>query len=84
MVDDVEQVVIELVGRHLPGHAGTLSSDSDLAELGMRSMTIVALLVAVEARLGARFPTDAIGQDTFRTPATIAAALRSAGGQPAT
>ena len=77
MVSDAERIVIELVERHLPDHVGTLTADSDLSELGMRSMAMVALMVEVETQLGARFPTETIDQDTFRTPATIAAALRS-------
>ncbi|MGW2051687.1 phosphopantetheine-binding protein [Streptomyces sp. NPDC001858] len=52
--------------------------DDELHALGLGSLELVSLLVAVEDTFAARFSADALHRGTFQSIRTIAEALRAA------
>ena len=52
-----------------------LTEDTVLRDLGLDSLTMVDLLATLESSYGVRFRDDALTMETFRTPATLWAAL---------
>ncbi|MEV0232205.1 phosphopantetheine-binding protein [Nonomuraea sp. NPDC050786] len=67
--------------------AAPVVSDLDLREAGVDSLALVELLVSIEETYEVEFPDELLIGDTFRTPATLWAAiadlLERAGRQPA-
>jgi acyl carrier protein len=55
-----------------------LPDDAVLKDLGLDSMRAVDLMFDLEEAFGITMPDEALMPETFGTPATIAAAVRSA------
>lgn len=71
--DEIKPIVLQHA--RLTGDAGALTDDADLFALGMTSLTTVSVMLALEDRYEVEFPQDMLSRETFRTLATIAAAL---------
>jgi acyl carrier protein len=54
----------------------SINYDVDLMQLGMDSMTAVALLLDMEKTFNIRFPDDMIVEDTFRTAGALKKAVQ--------
>jgi acyl carrier protein len=76
--DDVLRTVLQVVRTHIPpGDTPVrVSPESLLSELGFQSLAIVRLIVSLEAELGLELPADLVDGEVFRTPSTIADAIR--------
>ncbi|WML78847.1 phosphopantetheine-binding protein [Streptomyces sp. VNUA74] len=72
--------VTDVVRRVLPeDRAGALSGpDQELRDLGLGSLELVGLLVAIEDAFSVRLPADVMHQATFHSVRTLTAALRTA------
>jgi acyl carrier protein len=51
--------------------------DVELRALGLDSLALIELLVAIEDELGLEFPDELLTAQTFRTPTTLWAAVDS-------
>lgn len=76
-MDDINTRFEQCLRRHLR----LLKSDSidyavDLAQLGLDSMTAVALLLDMEKTFAIRFPDEMIGEHTFRTAGALKKAVQ--------
>lgn len=78
-LDDLVNAVTDLVRRHLPPESAAVldDPDADLTSAGFESLTLVALLVDLEAQFAITFPADQLDVGTFRSVNTITAALRA-------
>jgi acyl carrier protein len=77
MDDDITTRFEQCLRRHLR----LLKSDSidyamELVQLGLDSMTAVALLLDIEERFEIRFPDDMIVEGTFRTAGALKRAIQ--------
>ena len=62
----------DLLRSHLPyADAGELSASDPLAALGLDSMSIVAMLVAIEDDYDIELPDELIDEDTFETVGSL-------------
>ena len=79
MTDDLNGGLIEVLRRHLRGatRAGGLAPDTRLEDLGLDSLSAMSLLIDLEACLGISFPDSMLNAETFRTVATLQAAVVS-------
>jgi acyl carrier protein len=77
-MDPTLTAVTQVVRRVLPeDRAAALSSpDSELNSLGLGSLELVSLLVALENTFSVRFPADVMHRSTFRSVRTITEALQ--------
>ena len=77
MDDDITTRFEQCLRRHLR----LLKSDSidyamEVVQLGLDSMTAVALLLDMEKTFAIRFPDEMIAEDTFRTVGTLKKAVQ--------
>ena len=56
--------------------SNSIDYTADLVQLGLDSMTAVALLVDMEKAFAIRFPDEMIAEDTFRTAGSLINAVR--------
>lgn len=63
---------------NLPPNGDQPGPDDNLWDLGMTSLTCLGLLLSVEDAFGVELPEDALKESTFRTLATISAAIEQA------
>ncbi|MGI5239093.1 phosphopantetheine-binding protein [Dactylosporangium sp. CA-139066] len=89
-MDVLDPAFEDLLRPHLVllDESATIVPDLELREVGVDSLALIELLVAVEDAYDLEFPDDLLTADTFRTPAslwTIISVLRerSAQQQPA-
>ncbi|WP_424184728.1 phosphopantetheine-binding protein [Actinokineospora sp. G85] len=75
MTDDTLPRVFALVERTLPDAGPVSDPDAELDALGLTSLKLVELLVALESEFGVSLPEELVAPETFRTPATIAEAV---------
>ena len=61
----------------IPDHGQDLTIDASLQQLGLDSMTAIDLLLDLERTFGILLPESLLTAETFRTPATLEAAVRS-------
>ncbi|MCP2351253.1 acyl carrier protein [Nonomuraea roseoviolacea] len=75
----VERRLRELLARRsvLPGVIESVDAGADLWELGMESLAMVGVMVAVEDEFGVEFPDELLTRDTFRSLAVITDAVVS-------
>lgn len=73
--DDITRGVLELVARHIDQPVQAVPPDAPLADRGVDSLKIVALIVDIESHFGVRLPAALITKETFRSVESIAAAL---------
>lgn len=67
-----------LAGRAvLPGVIESVEPGADLWELGMESLAMVGVMVAVEDEFGVEFPDELLTRDTFRSLAAVTDAVVS-------
>jgi acyl carrier protein len=73
------RMVAETVAARTPddARASRNDPDADLADRGLGSLTLVEIVLDLEARLGRRIPEELLDHATFRTERTIAEALAS-------
>jgi acyl carrier protein len=70
--------LLGLIGQILgkPGAAGTLPIDVRLSELGVSSVAMVHLMLAVEAEFNISIPQNDITPDNFRSVLTVEALVQ--------
>ncbi|OLB82691.1 MAG: hypothetical protein AUI14_00220 [Actinobacteria bacterium 13_2_20CM_2_71_6] len=73
MYDEIRRIVVA----QLKGHASEVGLDDDLWDLGVTSMTSVAIMIGVEEVFGVQFPNEVLSRDTFSSIRRIAQALSS-------
>jgi len=76
-MDELQELLSQVLKQHLqliPAD-GTIDPDAELRELGLDSMTAIALLLDLEQAFSITFPDEMLEADTFRTAATLRAAL---------
>ncbi|MFG3438808.1 acyl carrier protein [Nonomuraea sp. NPDC047897] len=72
------RVRLLLTGRSvLPGVIESADAGADLWELGMESLAMVGVMVAVEDEFGVEFPDALLTRETFRSLAAITDAVLS-------
>ncbi|MFI7442692.1 acyl carrier protein [Nonomuraea indica] len=72
------RVRLLLAGRSvLPGVIESADAGADLWELGMESLAMVGVMVAVEDEFGVEFPDELLTRETFRSLAAITDAVLS-------
>jgi acyl carrier protein len=75
-IDSVRALVVQQL--NLPAHGGQPGPQENLWNLGMTSLTCLGLLLSVEDAFGVALPETALKESTFRTLATISAAIEEA------
>ncbi len=58
------------------GEAESINYDAELAQLGLDSMTAVAVILDMEKTFGIRFPDDMLVEGTFRTAGKFKEAIQ--------
>ncbi|MFI2314365.1 phosphopantetheine-binding protein [Streptomyces sp. CB00072] len=73
-----DEMILGLIHDHAPDicAGGTLSTDTDLWEAGMDSLSSVTVVVAVEEEYDVVFPDELLTREVFSSAAAIAAAVR--------
>jgi acyl carrier protein len=75
-MDDITTQFEQCLGRHLRlVKPDSISYDMELVQLGLDSMTAVALLMDMEKTFAIRFPDAMIVEDTFRTAGALKKAV---------
>ncbi len=76
-----EHLVREILQTHgkLAVAAGSIAADADLYKLGLSSLATVNVMLALESRLDAAIPDEALTRATFQTSAALTALVRSLG-----
>jgi acyl carrier protein len=69
---------IDMVRESLPDHPGgiALTPDTNLAAVGLDSIRLIRLVIALEAEYEVAFSDDRMTPDTFATPLTLWLSLR--------
>ena len=76
-MDDITIQFEEALRRHLrSAKPKAIDYDTELAQLGLDSMTAVALLLDMEKTFAIRFPDEMIAEDTFRTAGALKKAVQ--------
>jgi acyl carrier protein len=76
-MDDITTQFEEVLRRHLrSAKANSINYDVELAQLGLDSMTAVAVLLDMEKAFGIRFPDDMLVEGTFRTAGRLKKAVQ--------
>lgn len=70
MIDPRLEPIIREHLPHLPAD-DPLQPDSNLADLGMDSLAVVALLVSIEEEFSMEFSDELLVPETFETPAAL-------------
>lgn len=73
MIQKIRDLIAEHAG--LPAGADELSDDTDLYRAGMKSFASVQLMLALEETFEIEFPEEMLNRQTFRSPASIQAAV---------
>ena len=76
-MDDITVQFEECLHRHLRSAKPTaINYDVELVQLGLDSMTAVAVLLDMEKTFGIRFPDDMLVEGTFRTAGRLKEAVQ--------
>jgi len=76
-MDDISTQFEEVLRRHLrSAKADSINHDVELAQLGLDSMTAVAVLLDMEKTFNIRFPDDMLVEGTFRTAGRLKEAVQ--------
>jgi acyl carrier protein len=81
-MDDITTQFEEVLHRHLRS-TKAINYDMELAQLGLDSMTAVAVLLDMEKAFNIRFPDDMLVEGTFRTAGRLKEAVQKLRGQKA-
>jgi acyl carrier protein len=75
-MDDITLEFEQCLRRHLRlVKPDSINYDMELAQLGLDSMTAVAVLLDMEKTFGIRFPDDMLVEGTFRTAGKLKTAV---------
>jgi acyl carrier protein len=75
-MDDITPEFEQCLRRHLRlVKPDSINYDMELAQLGLDSMTAVAVLLDMEKTFGIRFPDDMLVEGTFRTAGKLKTAV---------
>ncbi|MFD9706408.1 phosphopantetheine-binding protein [Lentzea sp. NPDC059081] len=74
LIDAVREILV----RTLPGGAAP-ADDAPLRELGLSSLRMVRVVVALREELGCELPDDLLRPETFHSVRTLVSAVHSAG-----
>jgi acyl carrier protein len=76
-MDDITTQFEECLRRHLrSAKSASINYDVELAQLGLDSMTAVAVLLDMEKTFNIRFPDDMLVEGTFRTAGKLKEAVQ--------
>ena len=76
-MDDITTQFEEVLRRHLrSAKANAIKYDAELVQLGLDSMTAVAVLLDMEKTFNIRFPDDMLVEGTFRTAGKLKEAVQ--------
>ena len=76
-MDDITAQFEEALRRHLrSAKASEINYDTELVQLGLDSMTAVAVLLDMEKTFGIRFPDDMLVEGTFKTAGKLKEAVQ--------
>jgi acyl carrier protein len=76
-MDDITTRFEEVLGRHLrSAMSNAINYDMELVQLGLDSMTAVAVLLDMEKTFKIRFPDDMLVEGTFRTAGRLKQAVQ--------
>ena len=76
-MEDITAQFEEALRRHLRStKANEINYDTELVQLGLDSMTAVAVLLDMEKTFGIRFPDDMLVEGTFRTAGKLKEAVQ--------
>ncbi len=76
-MDDITTQFEECLRRHLrSAKSNPIDYDVELVQLGLDSMTAVAVLLDMEKTFGIRFPDDMLAEGTFRTAGKLKEAVQ--------
>jgi acyl carrier protein len=77
-MDDITTQFEECLRRHLRSvKPDFINYSVELVQLGLDSMTVIALLVDMEKTFNIRFPDEMLVDATFRTPGTLKEAVQT-------
>jgi acyl carrier protein len=83
-MDDITPQFEECLRRHLrSAKPNAINYDMELAQLGLDSMTAVAILLDIERTFNIRFPDDMLVEGTFRTAGRLKEAVQKLRAQQA-
>lgn len=75
---DTHARILELIAGTMPAlDRASLREHADLYDLGMDSTAAISLMLSIEEAFGITFPDSLLDDATFRTPASLAAAVNS-------
>jgi acyl carrier protein len=76
---DVDARIVSVILRVLeqPGLSNGFGMDDHLSDLGLDSLKVIKLLIEVEGEFDITFPDELLVADTFRTAASLKAAVLS-------
>jgi acyl carrier protein len=76
-MDDITTQFEDVLRRHLrSAKPDAINYDTELAQLGLDSMTAVAVLLDMEKTFGIKFPDDMLVEGTFRTAGRLKEAVQ--------
>jgi len=76
-MDDITTQFEEVLRRHLrSAKPDAINYDAELAQLGLDSMTAVAVLLDMEKTFAIKFPDDMLVEGTFRTAGRLREAVQ--------
>jgi acyl carrier protein len=76
-MDDITTEFEEVLRRHLRSAKNdAINYDVELTQLGLDSMTAVAVLLDMEKMFGIKFPDDMLVEGTFRTAGRLKEAVQ--------
>ena len=76
-MDDITTKFEEVLRRHLrSAKTDSINYEVELSQLGLDSMTAVAVLLDMEKTFGIRFPDDMLVEGTFRTAGRLKEAVQ--------
>ena len=76
-MEDITPQFEDCLRRHLRSvKSDSINYDIELAQLGLDSMTAVAVLLDMEKTFGIRFPDDMLVEGTFRTAGRLKEAVQ--------
>ena len=76
-MDDITTQFEEAIRRHLrSGKPNALNYDTELVQLGLDSMSAVAVLLDMEKTFNIRFPDEMLVEGTFRTAGKLKEAVQ--------
>lgn len=70
--------ILELIGGSMPTlGSATLNEHSNLYDLGLDSTAAISLMLSIEEAFAVTFPDALLDDATFRTPASLTAAVNT-------